>query len=352
MKAYIFRAACLTLLVGAALSSVATKSSELKTEADFTATIPKGGLERSVEKVFNLGPSSTLQVIDETGSAVYLPEKNEGSDEAVADRFSVAYQYENGVCGFTKTIKFNEVFPGYTAPLWVVEELTSAESEKGSVKYTFTNPPADYSSGGMSFCVRFKTLRPAASNTGTSTSTAPTPSTPDKVQEEDSTKPQGQDGPPVAPNPHPAPPSSEGSVPSVQDNADQEDDADRVEDEEDGENHGSPPRGPSGDHSGAGSPVTPPRTDAPGLSQNLQGGFGASEERTPGSEPGNDGHEPASDSIQEHNGAQIRRLTESPAETEAFLTIVVHSAAWCLTNGVSALSLAILTVATALLAVS
>ncbi|ESS34604.1 Toxoplasma gondii family A protein [Toxoplasma gondii VEG] len=191
MKGSNFRAACLTLLVGAALSCVATESSDPKTEADFTATIPKGGLEKNVEKVFNLGPSGALQVTDETDSAVYLPEKNKSSSETVADRFSVAYQYENGACGFTKRIKFNGVFPGYATPLWVVEELTS-------------------------------TTGAAASNAGTSTSTSPTSATSDQAQEEESSKPQGQDDLPVAPNPPPASPSSEGSVPGVQDHIRQE----------------------------------------------------------------------------------------------------------------------------------
>ncbi|EPR63194.1 Toxoplasma gondii family A protein [Toxoplasma gondii GAB2-2007-GAL-DOM2] len=191
MKGYIFRAACLTLLVGAALSCVATESSDPKTEADFTATIPKGGLEKNVEKVFNLGPSRALQVIDETDSVVYLREKIKSSGETVADRFSAAYEYENGACGFTKRIKFNGVFPGYATPLWVVEELTSA-------------------------------TRAAASNAGTSTSTSPTSSTSGQAQEEESTKPQGQDDHPVAPNPPHASPSSEGSVPGVQDHIGQE----------------------------------------------------------------------------------------------------------------------------------
>ncbi|KFG32083.1 Toxoplasma gondii family A protein, partial [Toxoplasma gondii p89] len=147
---------------------------------------------------------SALQVTDETDSGVYLPEKNKSSSETVADRFSVAYQYENGACGFTKSIKFNGVFPGYATPVWVVEELTS------------------YLAGGMSFCVRLETTGAAASNAGTSTSTSPTSSTSDQAQEEESTKPQGQDDLPVAPNPPPASPSSEGSVPGVQDHIGQE----------------------------------------------------------------------------------------------------------------------------------
>ncbi|KYK65287.1 Toxoplasma gondii family A protein [Toxoplasma gondii TgCatPRC2] len=74
----------------------------------------------------------------------------------------------------------------------------------------------------MSFCVWLEATRAAASNAGTSTSTSPTSSTSGQAQEEGSTKPQGQEDHPVAPNPPHASPSSEGSVPGVQDHIGQE----------------------------------------------------------------------------------------------------------------------------------
>ncbi|ESS34658.1 Toxoplasma gondii family A protein [Toxoplasma gondii VEG] len=178
MTGQIFRAVSLTLLIGALLPSAASKTSEQNAEADFTATIPKAGLQGNVEKVFFLGPSNTLQVIDQTGAAVYLPEKSDNTQQSSSKPYSVAYRFENGACDFTKTVDFKDIFPDYTTAVWDKQQKDSETSGGGSaekvVKYRFTNPPAEYLGEGLSFCVRFKTVLAPKTDSGTSTSTVAT----------------------------------------------------------------------------------------------------------------------------------------------------------------------------------
>ncbi|KEP62263.1 UNVERIFIED_CONTAM: Toxoplasma gondii family A protein [Hammondia hammondi] len=178
MTRQIFRAVPLTLLICAVLPSVASKTSEPNAEADFTATIPKAGLQGDVEKVFFLGPSNTLQVIDQTGAAVYLPEKSANAQETSSKPYSVAYRFEKGACDFTKTVNFKDAFRGYTTAVWDQEQTDSEMGGGGSaervVKYRFTNPPAEYLGERLSFCVRFKTVLALTTDSGTSTSTVAT----------------------------------------------------------------------------------------------------------------------------------------------------------------------------------
>ncbi|KFH09324.1 Toxoplasma gondii family A protein [Toxoplasma gondii VAND] len=178
MTGQIFRAVSLTLLIGALLPSAASKTSEQNAEADFTATIPKEGLQGNVEKVFFLGPSNTLQIIDQTGAAVYLPEKSANTQQSSSKPYSVAYRFENGACDFTKTVEFEDIFPDYTTAVWDQEqkdsETSGGESAEKVVKYRFTNPPAEYLGEGLSFCVRFKTVLAPKTDSGTNTSTVAT----------------------------------------------------------------------------------------------------------------------------------------------------------------------------------
>ncbi|PIL95991.1 Toxoplasma gondii family A protein, partial [Toxoplasma gondii COUG] len=180
MEGQLFRAMCLALLMNSVLPSVASETNHLTPEADFTATIPKSGLERNVEKVFSLGPSDRVQVIDETASAVYLPQKSGTNEDNSSGQYGTAYLFLNGTCDFDKTIQLKDAFPGYPNPLWVREESSSSgkdeeASSKRSVRYIFTNPPEEHLGKVTSFCVRFKTVQASGSNTETST-TAPTTS--------------------------------------------------------------------------------------------------------------------------------------------------------------------------------
>ncbi|CBZ56334.1 unnamed protein product [Neospora caninum Liverpool] len=345
MEGQLFRAVCLTLLMGTVLSCAASETSQKKAEADFTTTIPKEGLERDVEQVFYLGPSSTLQVIDETGKAKYLPEPSTTSDDALSEQYSVAYRFENGTCDFTQTLVFNDAFPGYTKPLWVPDKSGSAETEGapsgGRVRYTFTTPPEEYLGGGLSFCVRFKTVLASGSESQTSTSTTAT-----SVTSGETTKPGEHGNPKPDANPESGS-SSEGSLGSSQPQPGHGagvDDGDGLEEE-------------AGvldvPHLGGSSAVSShndtliPSPDPPVLDKNqsMRAGLALS----PTTESGLDIN---SVSTAKQNGARLRRLSEHFVESDAFLTIVVHSAAWRFAGGMSALSVCLLTVAVILVAIS
>ncbi|KEP62267.1 UNVERIFIED_CONTAM: Toxoplasma gondii family A protein [Hammondia hammondi] len=199
MERHIFRAVCLALLTETVSHCVASENSATpKTKADVTTTIPKAGLKGDVEQVFSLGPSGTLQITDETGTAVYLPNPGEDVDGALLDLYGFAYRYEKGACDFNKTVKFKDAFPGYDKSLWV-QLKSSAEdngktSQTGTVRYRFTNPPAKYLGGGLSFCVRFQTVLSSGSTSLTST---PSPSSSGSTGSADS----GPSPDPVEPGP-------------------------------------------------------------------------------------------------------------------------------------------------------
>ncbi|EPT25325.1 Toxoplasma gondii family A protein [Toxoplasma gondii ME49] len=378
MKGSIFRAACLTLLVGAALSCVATESSDPKTEADFTATIPKGGLEKNVEKVFNLGPSSTLQVIDETGEAVYLPKPSVSADDSSSERYSVAYPYTNGACDFTQTIKFMDAFPGYTTPLWV---RTQSDSEKpqpatsiGALMYTFTNPPAEYLGEGTTFCVRFKaslanssqSTKPPAPSDVEDTGSSDNPG--DNVTEDTTESPsQGTDGSASGP----------GSTHPENDAEEHEDGESLGQDQQGRMDKSSLGKEPPMLDQGNSSPATTGAgaheknesvsgVPAPGgpedKSENETDSLTPSAEGTPsqtvdaskteGSRLTGDGTTEMNhkrvidgDGIGSHSYSRLRRLSDASSTNDVFLTIVVHSAAWEFSGGVSAASLAFVAVA-------
>ncbi|KEP62265.1 UNVERIFIED_CONTAM: Toxoplasma gondii family A protein [Hammondia hammondi] len=196
MEGQILRVVCLTLLVGTLLSCSASETNVPSAEVDFTATIPETGLARDVEQVFFLGPSNTLRVIDETAQAVYLPRANESTDLNESEMYTVAYRYKNGACDFTQIFQFNDAFPSYATPLWVREEQSSAVIQKRAaakrVMYTFTNPPAEFLSSGLSFCVRFKTVLASGSSSQTST---PSPSSSRSSSSGDSGSSLGPVGP-------------------------------------------------------------------------------------------------------------------------------------------------------------
>ncbi|EPT25322.1 Toxoplasma gondii family A protein [Toxoplasma gondii ME49] len=391
MEGRILQVTCLTLMMGTVLSCMGVESIKPTTEFNFTTTIPKAGLEKNVELVFLLGPSNTLQVIDETSSAVYLPRESASTEEPPSEPYGAAYRYENGACDFAKTIEFKDEFPGYKTPLWVQEQIASEESERESagkvVKYVFTNPPAEYLGGRLSFCVRFKTMLAPGSNTETSTS-PPTPSVPSGGAKPDgTTNPENEDGgsnpvkpglpspetglqpdlesSPVTPPPKPAdPPASSGHGSHTDDQMAGAEDGkgDSLGDEGEEENSalGSTSSASSISHANSQPPSSRPTVDQTG--ENNEDGLARSavhhkpiQEETPATIQGDAaaaGFE-TTDQHLEHGvsregGARMRRLTEKPAATEAFLTIVVHSAAWRVTGGMGLLPVSLLTVATAL----
>ncbi|CBZ56345.1 unnamed protein product [Neospora caninum Liverpool] len=358
MERQLFRAVCLTLLLGTVLSCVASETSEQKPAANFTTTIPKEGLERDVEQVFYLGPSSTLQVIDETGKAKYLPEPSTSSDESLAESYPAAYRFENGACDFSKTVDFKAAFPGYTKPLWVADEKGSGASGEassgGPVRYTFTNPPAECLSGVLSFCVRFKTVLAAGSDSATSSSTAVT-----SAGDSDSQLPdddQNNDEPPAKAEPDKTPngDSSSGGDSSISPEAPTQP-APSV-----GGGQKDEGKTPTGVPSPGDLVVVPTRTgiraETPKLtaldsSPILNGPSlpGSTEKLTENTlSATEDGHEVQSGNA-EDNRAPLRRLADTPAVKEAYLTVVVHSAAWGSASGMGAVFGLFLTAVTALL---
>ncbi|KEP62274.1 UNVERIFIED_CONTAM: toxoplasma gondii family A protein [Hammondia hammondi] len=342
MEGQTLRAVCLTLLVGTFISSAASETDGSTPAADFTTIIPKEGFVKDVKQVFKLGPSSTLQVIDKTGSAVYLPEENKGTNEPLVEPFSTAYRYENGACDFNKTIRFKEVFPGYSAALWVREPSSSGESynaiARGPVRYTFTNPPADYLGGGLSFCVRFKTVLPSGSNSGTSTTTRATPATSSDTKPTEGVTPEAESTQDPSTQPSSPPPSATGPGSSGNGAGTENGGHGSEEDRENGlDANGSRPDAPPalGVNNGEDPHSLGLEFQVAPKTQNV----------------GNNGLT-SSAGVEENVGSRLRRLNEIPEMNGAFLTIVVHSGSWGLAGRISALSLFLLSVASSLLPVS
>ncbi|CBZ56332.1 unnamed protein product [Neospora caninum Liverpool] len=330
MERQIFRAACLILLTSTVLSCVASETSEQNPAANFTTTIPKEGLERDVEQVFYLGPSSTLQVIDETGKAKYLPEPSQSDDEASSGPYTAAYLFENGACDFTQTVEFKDAFQGYTKPPWVADEKGSGASGEassgGPVRYTFTNPSAEYLGGGLSFCVRFKTALSSGSDSETNTSTTPTAGTSAVTPEEGTTQPGNQNGqvpPVVSPNPPRPGDVSTPSGPST--DVEHHPDGDKGEDEAD-------PKLPGEDFIDVGSDGNvqrpPPAAAAHEGNQSMQEILATKSDNAASPEAHKDGDGLETGVKGGHDGARLRRLSETSTVKDAFLTIVVHSGAW------------------------
>ncbi|CBZ56347.1 unnamed protein product [Neospora caninum Liverpool] len=358
MERQLFRAVCLTLLLGTVLSCVASETSEQKPAANFTTTIPKEGLERDVEQVFYLGPSSTLQVIDETGKAKYLPEPSISSDESLAESYPAAYRFENGACDFSKTVDFKAAFPGYTKPLWVADEKGSRASGEassgGPVRYTFTNPPAECLSGVLSFCVRFKTVLAAGSDSATSSSTAGT------TEDSEPSGPPGE-------APGTGVPDTEGTEGGIQGpgtvtpggGAGHDGPEPELEEEGKGDGatgkvdgSGSHSEASSTGHNDASAQQSSPTPDPHKANQKTEESLPMDPEKAVSSEPGQDGHDLESGDVGELLDSRLRRISETPVVNDAFLTIVVHSAARGFTGVLEALSVLLFVVASTLLPIS
>ncbi|KEP65112.1 UNVERIFIED_CONTAM: Toxoplasma gondii family A protein [Hammondia hammondi] len=176
------RQALCAVLLGFLVSAVfPSESRGSKTEPHFTVTISGNGVEENIQKVFSLGPSATLRVVDESNRAVFLPQPTT-SDTGAAASYSFAYPLENGHCNFKKQVSYTDAFPGYSQPVWVrtvTQGNTGDNKLEGSVtNYTFTNPPAEYLNKAFSFCVRFATESEATTSTTSTTTTSATEATP------------------------------------------------------------------------------------------------------------------------------------------------------------------------------
>ncbi|KFG32116.1 Toxoplasma gondii family A protein [Toxoplasma gondii p89] len=365
MARRIFRGGCSVLFIGTVLQCVAAESGQPTAEVDFSTIIPKGGLEGDVEEVFSLGSSGTIRVTDETASAVYQPEISENSSGTLTDAYSAAYRYMNGACDFTKTIQFKDVFPRYTAKLWTREESESGERGRDAagkvVMYTFKTPPAEYLSVGLSFCMRFKTVSAAGSDSQTTVSTPSIPSSSESADHTNSGEADGgdddrDDAESIPSDEKPTPPTA----PEVPGNP--------VTKPENGldENQVSPP----GQHSPVPpqvNPIVPQAPDSGTQPQEHQDvvsrpGGGTQNDNVPvhpsdpptedsGQQqpPSNKVEEQVANDLEEGRGASLRRLDGAAAVNEAYLTIVVHSAAWNSARGVGTVLGPLLIVATTLL---
>ncbi|KEP62260.1 UNVERIFIED_CONTAM: Toxoplasma gondii family A protein [Hammondia hammondi] len=382
MAGQIFRVSCLTLFIGLVLTRATSGSSKPPAEADFTATIPKVGLEGNVEKVFSLGPSNTLRVIDETAKALYEPENSVTPEEASSESYSVAYRYENGACDFTQTIQFKDAYPGYSTALWVREELSSGKSDDGNspegpVRFTFTSPPAEYLSGRLSFCVRFKAARNTGSDSPTKTTTPTTSvgsSEPPRPPVGDTEDTQDED-PQIQDQPSDGDSAGEGAQGSTGEEVQQvrdvegetprpggeapgvgqveppaEDDENEREQEETGTPtpHLSPDNPPGPGHSAAHPevPLDPPQD------QSESSPSAPAEPLPEATRPENEEDPDVKSDMEELHGAALRRLDGTPAVEEAYLTIVVHSAAWSSAGGMGGVSGLLLTLVATLFQVS
>ncbi|EPT30439.1 Toxoplasma gondii family A protein [Toxoplasma gondii ME49] len=172
MKRHALQIVLLAFFVVNVAPSAASEGNGTETGADFTVTISREGVKEDMQQFFSLGPSATLRVVDESNSAILLPQAEGGEAQD-----SVAYEFENGHCNFGKTIAYKDMFSGYTEQVWARSSAEAGTEEKHGGKtsiYTFTNPPVEYLNGGVSFCVRFMT-KPAV--TTTTTTTTPTTTT-------------------------------------------------------------------------------------------------------------------------------------------------------------------------------
>ncbi|CBZ52001.1 unnamed protein product [Neospora caninum Liverpool] len=174
MERHAFQIVLLAFLLAAAVPCAASEASGSEPEPDFTVTISKEGITENSRREFSLGPSATLRVVDETGKATLLPAPTTAGDSE-AGQYSVAYVFENGQCNFEKTVAYKDAFPGYSQQLWVRTGTEAGTGKEGTGEvgnYTFTNPPDEYLSGGVSFCVRFTTSQSTTTTTTTTSTTA------------------------------------------------------------------------------------------------------------------------------------------------------------------------------------
>ncbi|CBZ56365.1 unnamed protein product [Neospora caninum Liverpool] len=368
MESSPLRAFWLTVLIGGFLPCVLCDTSDLTAvDPDFTVSIPKDGLPRDLEEVFFLQPAGTLRVIDETGSAVYMPQMSTDSEDgaparirtdsgdASSETYSAAYAFVNGKCDFTKEIQYKDAFPGYSQPIWVWTASADAAEAKASsggavANFTLTNPPEEYLTEVVSFCVRFKTFLAAGSSTTTTTTSTGMPTASNIVS-----------NPTGGPSEHtessrPNTPQAGGSTGSGGNEASGSPGVHKGEEgqqlEDKGEAQGSAPAvpapgvPPTTEHQQHGDGASHPKeqdnaVSAPTQNAENNGGSQLTHGDMTGAEEADSG-----ETVEGEMSARARRLSDTP--TESYLTIVVHSAAWGLAGGIGAISAFVLCIAAAL----
>ncbi|KEP65101.1 UNVERIFIED_CONTAM: Toxoplasma gondii family A protein [Hammondia hammondi] len=348
MERQALRALILFLIVIALMPYASSEVDGSKAQPDFIVTIGEKGVEGDIEQVFSLGPSATLRVVDESNKAILLPEPSAAA-EGTAAGYTVAYAFENGRCNFGKQVAYTDAFHGYSKPVWV-HARTEAGAEGKPVaavsNYTFTNPPVEYLSGGVSFCVRFMTS-PSATSTTTTTSptTLPVVSTeaakPTPTSDvEDSATDTDSDAPSSGSSGEP------GSQPSTEQTKD---------------GSGTPPPsetlqqklepkiGDDEETEGGELPKEPERVEARVVvPPALQSTTGSSAPTVPmvDSRLANAANQHRIDA---DGHGRLRRLSGADASEAKYLTIVVHSAACCSAAGTFMVSAAVSTVTATLL---
>ncbi|KEP62239.1 UNVERIFIED_CONTAM: Toxoplasma gondii family A protein [Hammondia hammondi] len=354
----------LTILLGGFVRRTASKSTGLISAGpDFTVTIPKEGLPADRQEVFTLRPSGILRVIDETGKAVYMPQKSTGSADASqgtrtdadvgsSESYTAAYAFVNGKCDFMTEIQYKEAFPDYTAPLWIrtayTVPKTEAPSSETAANFTLTNPPAEYLNDSVSFCVRFRTLLASGSNTSTATTSRPTQTS------KDESKPSTGGAPEVQSPATPQPPSENSHINPVNDSqTNREEKHDKTSQPTENQLNGQAAPGarspqPLQVQSNHADP--PPRHDTPGDTVSGPDGNPGKKENygITGGTP-NDGSLESEKITAKPEDTQARRLSETDTKDAAYLTIVVHSAAWVFAGGIGSIPVSVLCITATLL---
>ncbi|KAF4643262.1 Toxoplasma gondii family A protein [Toxoplasma gondii] len=286
MERLALRAVLLTVVAANVFRS---EASESKAEPDFTVTITEKGVQEDMQQFFSLGPSATLRVVDESNSAILLPQAEGGEAQD-----SVAYEFENGHCNFGKTIAYKDMFSGYTQQVWTRSPAEAGTGEQPGGKtsiYTFTNPPVEYLNGGVSFCVRFMTKSAVTTTTTTTTPATTTAATaqssaPSEGSSSDSTGGEGSS---------PTPGDSDATQPGTG-------------------SGGGPSSGESESQPGAPTPNQPSEEEPPELPDVGQDGDGDS---THGGGGDNLGNDRPHDSGSSSNGAEAPEQQQQPQQTDS-----------------------------------
>ncbi|EPT30443.1 Toxoplasma gondii family A protein [Toxoplasma gondii ME49] len=426
MEHQALRAVLLTFLVATVVPCAASDANGPEREPDFIVTIGPKGVEENTQQVFFLGPSATLRVADESGKAIFLPQPA-SPDQDTEPSYNLAYVYENGHCNFEKILSYKDAFPGFPRQGWVrtvSNGSTLGKSPGNSFPiYTFTNPPAEYLTGVVSFCVRFTAPFAVTTTTTMSPTTAtvtPTfPATPTHDDSAPSTEsggsssqggdsesalpgaggggvspeePHGDAAPPSAPDGdggssssgENSQPQQTPTLPPQADNGDgtpsgSEDSQNSPEDNAEGAEGGGDDGSAGSSQGETGPSGQQTQTDSPDIQSTSSGDEPAKNELPQGvtnnvsptpsdvsvTSPGKDQEQiqasgsltleagsvdiSAQGSDVAAGGARLRRLSDTDVSTEKYLTIVVHSAAWCLSAGSLGLSAAVLSMTGALL---
>ncbi|KFH14211.1 Toxoplasma gondii family A protein [Toxoplasma gondii MAS] len=325
MERQALRGLILFLIVVALMPCAASDVDGSKIQPDFIVTIGEKGVEENIEQVFSLGPSATLRVVDESNKAILLPERS-AATEGTAAGYTVAYAFENGRCNFGKQVAYKDAFLGYAQPVWV-HALPDAGAEGKPVavvsNYTFTNPPVEYLSGGVSFCVRF-TTSPSATSTTTTTSPTTQPvisteaaqPTPNADVENNTTHADSN-----------APSSGSSSEPGSQPSTDETQDESGASQSPETQQESEPKIGEGKENEDGELPKEPGRVEAnevdPRAPQSATGSS-APTVLMVDSHPQNGANHHAVDA---DDHGRLRRLSGADDSEVKYLTIVVHSAA-------------------------